>query len=88
MPNAIWNNNNNNANNPCFGCKDRFIRTNGNGKLERCHSTCKRYAEFQDKNKEIREKIKRETDIKVAVIDSANRRLCKLGLSKYNGFSK
>lgn len=34
MSNTTWNNNNNNINNPCFGCKDKFVRVNKNSKLE------------------------------------------------------
>ena len=50
---------------PCKDCPDRFVKE-VDGKIVRCHSTCKKYAEVQKKqveyNKQVADKVHTERD--------------------------
>lgn len=69
---------------PCFGCKDRYVRYDDDGKAHTCHSTCPRHAKQLEKN-EITKKRKHEINAQNGVAhDSAERIRKKTGFYKKN----
>lgn len=70
--------------NPCFGCKERHVWYDDDGKAHTCHAACPRHAKQIEKN-EIAKRKKYEINDQNAIMhESAERVRKKVGFYKKN----
>lgn len=70
--------------NPCFGCKERHVRYDEDGKAHSCHADCARHAEFSRRNAQLKDKKHKANFMNGCVYDSTERVRKKSGFYKKN----